>query len=70
MAKAAGPVDVLAQRGWLAHTPPNFRKAVLARTQLRAFRKGAAVYRLHDPPGGLWAVVKGAVELELPSPGT
>lgn len=70
MARPAGPLEVLAQRGWLAHTPPNFRKTVLARTQIREFRKGAVVYRLHDPPGGLWAVVKGAVELEIPSPGT
>jgi CRP-like cAMP-binding protein len=70
MAKEAEPFAVLAQRGWLAYTPPHFRRAVLARTQVREFRKGAAVYRVHDPPGGLWAVVKGAVELEIPSPGT
>jgi CRP/FNR family cyclic AMP-dependent transcriptional regulator len=70
MVKATGPLDVLAQRGWLAQTPPTFRRIVLARTQVREFRKGAAVYRLHDRPGGLWAVVKGAVELEIPSPGT
>lgn len=70
MVKEVGPLDALARRGWLAHTPPGFREAVLARTQVKEFRKGKAVYRLNDPPGGLWAVVKGAVELEVPSPGT
>jgi CRP/FNR family transcriptional regulator, cyclic AMP receptor protein len=70
MVKAVEPLDVLAQRGWLAYTPPGFRTTVLARTQVREFRKGAAIYRLREPSGGLWAVVKGAVELELPSPGT
>ena len=60
---------VLASRGWLSFTPPGFRTDVLARTQLRQFRKGETVYRAGDPPGGLWGIVKGAVEIEWPPPG-
>ena len=66
MAKKSGATAVLADHGWLSFTPARFRALVLARVRLREFRKGEAVYRAGDPPGGLWAVVKGAVEIEFP----
>jgi hypothetical protein len=47
--------DFLAHHGWLTLTPPGFCKTVLAKTQLREFNKGETVYRIDDPPGGLWA---------------
>jgi len=62
--------NFLASHGWLSFTPPGFRKCVLARIQTREFRKGEAIYRAGDPPGGLWVVLQGAVELELPPPDT
>jgi len=62
--------NFLAKHGWLSFTPADFRKEVLARIQKREFRKGEAVYRAGDPPGGLWVVLEGAVELELPPPDT
>jgi CRP/FNR family transcriptional regulator, cyclic AMP receptor protein len=62
--------NFLANHGWLSFTPPAFRKSVLARIQTREFRKGEAIYRAGDPPGGLWVVLSGAVELELPPPDT
>jgi CRP-like cAMP-binding protein len=66
MAKKPGAAAVLADHGWLSFTPPRFRAQVLSRLRLREFRKGDAVYRAGDPPGGPWAVVKGAVEIEWP----
>jgi len=57
----------LAEHGWLAFTPEEFRHRVLQRVRMREFGKGEAVYRAGDPPGGLWAVVRGAVEVEVPS---
>ena len=60
----------LANHGWLSFTPPGFRNNVLARIQSRDFAKGEAIYRAGDSPGGLWVVLKGAVELELPPPDT
>ena len=68
MEKSGAPADFLANHGWLSFTPPGFQKNVLARIQTREFRKGEAVYRAGDPPGGLWVVLSGAVELELPPP--
>ena len=62
--------NFLAKHGWLSFTPAGFQKDVLARIQTREFRKGEAVYRAGDPPGGLWVVIEGAVELELPPPDT
>ena len=70
MVKNAAPVNFLANHGWLSFTSPSFRKNVLARIQVREFRKGEAIYRAGDPPGGLWVVITGAVELELPPPDT
>jgi CRP/FNR family cyclic AMP-dependent transcriptional regulator len=70
MVKNSDPADFLASHGWLSFTPPAFRKNVLARIQTREFKKGDAIYRAGDPPGGLWVVLDGAVELELPHPDT
>lgn len=54
----------LAAHGWLKFTSPRFRAAVLARVESREFEKGEPVYRAGDPPGGLWALVDGAIEIE------
>jgi len=70
MEKNSSPADFLARHGWLSFTPPDFRKNVLARIQTREFRKGEAIYRAGDPPGGLWVLLDGAVEIELPPPDT
>ena len=64
------PAEFLARHGWLSFTPPAFQKNVLARIQSREFKKGEAVYRAGDAPGGLWVVLEGAVEIELPPPDT
>jgi CRP/FNR family transcriptional regulator, cyclic AMP receptor protein len=68
--KEKSAVDAfLSRHGWLSFTSPEFRAAVLARTELRDFVKGDPVYRAGDPPGGLWALVEGAVEVESGTPG-
>ena len=59
----------LAATGWLSFTSPEFRAAVLSRIEPRDFEKGAAVYRAGDPPGGLWALVDGAIEIESAAAG-
>lgn len=68
MGKTPRATDFLANRGWLSLTPTKFRNAVLARIQLREFAKREAVYHAGDPPGGLWVIVQGAVEFEMPPP--
>ena len=66
MARKSGATAALAAHGWLSFTPPRFRAQVLSRLRVHEFKKGAAVYHAGDPPGGLWVVVKGAVEIEWP----
>jgi CRP-like cAMP-binding protein len=60
--------QVLSETGWLSLTPIEFRSAVLERVTLHKFDPGETVYRIGDPPGGLWAVVDGTVEIEIPGP--
>lgn len=62
--------DLLARRGWLSLTPPDFRSRVLERIRLREFERGGAIFRAGDPPGGPWAILEGAARIELPLPGT
>jgi CRP-like cAMP-binding protein len=63
---------VLGERGWLAQQPPAFRAEVLRRATLADFAHGAVVFRLGDPPGGIYGMVSGIVtmttapETELP----
>ncbi len=60
--------DVLANSGWLVETPAAFRDAVLDRCLVRRCRRGDALYRAGDPPGGLYGLIEGGVGVEL-SPG-
>jgi CRP/FNR family transcriptional regulator, cyclic AMP receptor protein len=70
MVQTTNVADLLAERGWLSLTSAKFRKEMLARLQLREFAKGEAIYHAGDPPGGLWVIIDGAVEVELPPPET
>jgi CRP-like cAMP-binding protein len=60
--------QVLSESGWLSRTPIEFRSAVLERISLHEFGRGEPIYRSGDPPGGLWAIVDGTVEIEIPGP--
>lgn len=59
---------VLATRGWLTFTADGFRDAVLERISIRQFEEGEPIYRINDAPGGLWAIVDGEVQIEVPGP--
>lgn len=56
---------VLATTGWLTLVPEGFRQQVLARSTLREFRRGDAIYRLGDEPGGIWGIVSGGLAVEV-----
>ena len=62
--RRADAIQFLATRGWLSVTSPSFRDAVSARLVVRAYGKGDLIYRAGDPPGGLWAIVRGGIEVE------
>ncbi len=55
----------LASHGWLSLVPEVFRGAVLAKCHVRSFERGDAVYRLDDPPGGLFGLASGGIALEI-----
>lgn len=59
--------DRLATNGWLAHVPGEFRARVLERSSLRTFAKNEAIYRIGDPPGGIYGVVSGSVGVGIAS---
>lgn len=49
--------------GWLSTQPQTFRDAVLAQAQSYEIEPGDIVYRLDDPPGGLYAVCDGFIDV-------
>jgi CRP/FNR family cyclic AMP-dependent transcriptional regulator len=57
--------DFLRGQGWLEHTSPAFRDALLAEGVLRSFGRGDVVMRHGDAPNGLWVVVQGGLSLEI-----
>jgi len=66
---AARPLlPVLDDHGWLALTPSDFRQAVLERLAIRRLATGEALYRAGDREGGLWAIIEGSVQFEIPGP--
>jgi CRP-like cAMP-binding protein len=52
---------IVIEKGWLSLTPPSFQRVVLDRCRLQAFRAGDSVYRLGDPPGGMFGLVSGGL---------
>jgi CRP/FNR family transcriptional regulator, cyclic AMP receptor protein len=61
-------VGILAERGWLSLTSPAFRGAVLQRLSIHKFDTNEPIYRLDDPAGGLWSILNGVIEAEMPGP--
>jgi CRP/FNR family transcriptional regulator, cyclic AMP receptor protein len=55
--------EIAAQQGWLSHTPPGFRTAILDRASLQSFSSGATIYMVGAPPGGIYGMISGGVRL-------
>jgi CRP-like cAMP-binding protein len=58
----------LSEHGWLVRTPTDFKAAIFERLTIRKFAGGEAVYRSGDREGGLWAIIEGGVQFEIPGP--
>lgn len=56
---------VISERGWLTLVPEAFRTEVLRRSVLLHFAPGETVFRLDDPPGGVYGLVAGTVSVSL-----
>jgi CRP/FNR family cyclic AMP-dependent transcriptional regulator len=57
--------DTLRRAGWLSLVPEEFREQILLHARLRRYAAGEAIYHVGDPPGGLFGLVKGAVEIAI-----
>jgi CRP-like cAMP-binding protein len=57
--------EIVSRSGWLAHRPARFREQVLAHTRLVTFAKGTAIYRIGDPPNGVYGLVEGLLRIEV-----
>lgn len=53
--------------GWLSRQPPRFRDALLERCVLRTFAPGENLYGLDDPPGGVYGLAEGFVDVLVAS---
>lgn len=51
--------------GWLARVPEGFRAEVLRRSILMHFSAGETIYRVGDPPGGLFGLVSGTMSINM-----
>jgi CRP-like cAMP-binding protein len=56
---------IMAENGWLSLTPPAFRIAVLQRCRLQDVRTGDTIYRVGDPPGGMYGLVSGGLGVSV-----
>jgi CRP/FNR family transcriptional regulator, cyclic AMP receptor protein len=59
--------DIAGREGWLSHTPPDFRTAILDRASLQSFSSGATIYMVGAPPGGIYGMISGGVRLQAAS---
>ncbi len=55
----------IAALGWLSRQPGAFRDRLLRRCDLRAYAVGDSLYGLDDPPGGIFGLVDGFVDVVL-----
>jgi CRP/FNR family transcriptional regulator, cyclic AMP receptor protein len=57
--------DLMGRIGWLSRTPESFRMNVLRRSRLLRIDTGQPVYKLDDPPGGIYGLVSGGVAVTI-----
>jgi CRP-like cAMP-binding protein len=62
----AAALATLARSGWFAGRPERTRSLIGAEARLRRFRPGEALYRVGDPPNGLFGLVEGALRISVP----
>jgi CRP/FNR family cyclic AMP-dependent transcriptional regulator len=57
--------QILSRSGWLAEQPEQFRGLVLSRCQLQQYARGAPVYHIGDPLGGIYGIAAGALAISI-----
>jgi CRP/FNR family transcriptional regulator, cyclic AMP receptor protein len=59
------PKDFVLRHGWLSQTPDWFRRAVIDQCLPKKIKAGTSVYRVGDPPGGMYALLTGSLGIEI-----
>lgn len=57
--------ETVLKRGWLSRTPERFQSSVLTQCQPRIFTAGKALFRVGDPPGGMFGLITGGLAIEI-----
>ena len=57
--------EIVLRQGWLCQTPPPFQREVLDRCHLTHFGAGQSAYSMGDPPGGMFGLVSGALNVSI-----
>jgi CRP-like cAMP-binding protein len=57
--------QTLSRRGWLAHQPEPFQRLVFDDCLLQQLERGAPVYHMGDPPGGIYGIAAGALAVSI-----
>ena len=57
--------EIVLKQGWLSQTPLWFQSGVLDRCQLRHFKLGESIYSIGDPPGGMFGLVAGGLNISI-----
>lgn len=60
---AADHIATLASGRWFAALPPELAGALAGMAHMRALQPGQALFLRGDPPCGLYAVVRGAIDI-------
>jgi CRP/FNR family cyclic AMP-dependent transcriptional regulator len=60
--------DILSAIGWLSHQPAEFQAEIFKRAVPVKFSAGDVIYRVGDPPGGMYGIVTGAVVVSAAPP--
>lgn len=60
--------QVMSSAGWLPLMPEAFRADVLRRSVLKSYAPGEAVFRIGDPPGGIFGLVSGCLSVNSAAP--
>lgn len=57
----------MATTGWLSRQSGDFRDEVIRRSHYREHEKGKVLFDIGDVPGGIYGLVDGTIELQLPN---
>jgi CRP-like cAMP-binding protein len=59
---------LFSKRGWLSNQPPAFQHRILSMARSVQATRGAWIFAVNDPPGGIYGIVSGGIGIEGTGP--